>query len=263
MSIVLWIGNRANHRALACKIHDLYGVSGIVIENRREVLDLSPGKIWEKLFIPCISEAWKGMLAFYGWQYKNYPDVPILEVENINDPSVLDFTKNIKPDLIAVSGTRLIKEPVMSIEAPIGIVNLHSGLSPYVKGGPNSTNWCIANNTLHLIGNTIMWIDKGIDSGNLVTTETIDFTGDESLLELHIKVMEHAHGLYLKAIEKLIQGISSNVPQKTIDSGKTFMTRQWGLQQKMAMVRNFKSFKTVIKSLQYAQDKAKVITVKI
>jgi methionyl-tRNA formyltransferase len=109
---------------------------------------------------------------------------------------------------------------MLSIKPSIGILNLHTGLSPYVKGGPNSTNWCIANNELYLIGNTIMWIDEGIDPGNIVTTEITEFTGDERLTDVHIKVMDHGHNLYLKAIDNLAQGRPSSVDQKTIVKAK-------------------------------------------
>ncbi|MBK8140456.1 MAG: hypothetical protein IPK57_05180 [Chitinophagaceae bacterium] len=76
----------------------------------------------------------------------------MLRVESINNELVAAFTREINPDLIIVSGTGLVKEPLLSLPASIGIINLHTGLSPYVKGGPNCTNWCIANNEWHLVG---------------------------------------------------------------------------------------------------------------
>ena len=263
MKIVLWIGNKPNQRALANKIHSIYPVSGIIVESRNTKTKITIDKIVERLFLSSISNAWKGMQNFYNDKYPSYPDVKILNSKNINSDEALQFTDEIAPDLIIVSGTRMIKEKMLSTKAGIGIINLHTGLSPYVKGGPNSTNWCIANKDLHLIGNTIMWIDRGIDTGNIIATEITEFTGDESLLDVHIKVMEHGHDLYIRAIEKLSEGKRQSVKQDDIASGTTYLSKQWQLRQKIAMVLNFMSFKKDINSPKYRKEKDKVITVKL
>lgn len=46
-----------------------------------------------------------------------------------------------------------------------------------------------------------MWIDEGIDTGNIITTEQTPLRGNESLFQIHLKVMDHAHDLYLRSIE--------------------------------------------------------------
>ena len=263
MKIILWIGDKPNQRALANKIHAAYPISGILVESRDTKTKITFDKIIERVFLYSISNAWKGMQAFYDGRYPSYPDVKTLKIQNINSDEAFAFTNDIAPDLIIVSGTRMIKDKMLSIKPTIGILNLHTGISPYVKGGPNSTNWCIANNELYLIGNTIMWIDPGIDTGNIVTTEITEFTGDESLTDVHIKVMEHGHDLYLKAIDALLKGIRTSVNQDTIAKGTLYTTKQWKFKQKLAMIINFMSFRKNIRSADYAKQKGKVVTVKI
>jgi methionyl-tRNA formyltransferase len=252
MKIVLWIGNEANQKALANKIHALFPVSGIITETRRSKPKRSPGKFIEKavekVLLRPIGEAWWGMKKYYGDRYPQYPDTKIIDVENINSQKSVDFTRELAPDLIIVSGTRLIKEQLLSLKPTIGILNLHTGLSPYIKGGPNCTNWCIATKQYHLIGNTIMWINAGIDTGNLVCTELTAFTGDESLLDIHIKVMEHAHALYLEAIQQVVNGTASNVNQHEIAKGKTYYTREWGLKEKVRLIANLSDFRKSVKA---------------
>ena len=136
---------------------------------------------------------------------------------------------------------------MLSIHPGIGILNLHTGLSPYIKGAPNCTNWCIATEQYHLIGNTVMWIDSGIDSGNIATTEFTEFNGNEDLAAIHIKVMEHAHNLYLRAIKKIVNKECPNIKQDEIAKGVTYYTKQWELKQKINLVRNVKKFCKKIK----------------
>jgi folate-dependent phosphoribosylglycinamide formyltransferase PurN len=243
MKIILWIGNEPNQKALANKLHSVFPITGIVLETRiskrKFTLRLILEKVIEKIFLSSIWKSWWGMLEYYEKKYPNYPKTEILEVENINSEKAYDFTKECKPDLILVSGTRMIKENMLAIHPSIGILNLHTGLSPYVKGGPNCTNWCIANKNFHLIGNTIMWIDKGIDTGNILTTEFTSLSGDENLPELHLKVMEHAHDLYINAVKFLETGNKQSIKQSDIANGSTFYTKQWTLKQKINLAKNY------------------------
>src|SRR5207253_2541544 len=126
--------------------------------------------------------------------HPRFPDVPLVRVRNINDTATREFLQQLRPDLVTVAGTNMVG-PTLLAEASEGrgVVNLHTGLSPYVKGGPNCTNWCLAEGTFHLIGNTVMWLDPGIDTGRIIASERTPLAGDEDLAELHWKVMEHAH----------------------------------------------------------------------
>lgn len=247
MKIVLWIGNEPNQKAFANKLHEKFPISAIVTETRQSkrnfTLRLIFEKIIEKIILSSIGKAWWEMLKKYDEKYPNYPDTEILDVENINSELVYNFTAKYNPDLILVSGTRLVKEKMLNIKPSIGILNLHTGLSPYVKGGPNCTNWCIANKDFHLIGNTIMWIDKGIDTGNILTTEFTTINGNENLLGLHIEVMEHAHNLYINAVKFLYSGKHQSIKQSDIANGKTYFTKQWTLKQKINLIRNFSQLK--------------------
>jgi folate-dependent phosphoribosylglycinamide formyltransferase PurN len=247
MKIILWIDNNSNQKALANKLNEVFPISGLIIESRQSRIKLTfrliSEKMIEKIFIPSIGKVWRAMLEIYEDKYPSYPNTDILKVENINSELAFNFTSKHNPDLILVSGTRLVKEKMLNIKPSIGILNLHTGLSPYVKGGPNCTNWCIANKDFHLIGNTIMWIDAGIDSGNILTTECTSFDGKENLLGLHLKVMEHAHALCINAIRFLNSGKRQSVEQSEISIGATYFTKQWSLKQKIKLMRNFPLFK--------------------
>ncbi len=252
IKIVVWCGNAANQRALVNKISAEYKIAGIVIESslqkrkKGKLIDL-PRKILDRLRFRKIYAAWNSMLQDYANEFPAWPEAPILRVESINEPAAKTFTEEIQPDLIIVSGTALIKEPLINTSASVGIINLHTGLSPYVKGGPNCTNWCIANNTFHLVGNTIMWLNAGIDTGNIITTEQVDIRTCCNLNEAHQLVMERAHDLYLRAIDYLHTNNTpfNSIPQESIDIGNLYLTKMWTAQKKTALLRNWKKRETV------------------
>mgnify|MGYP000181248782 CR=1 FL=1 len=252
MKLLLWIGSESNQFALANKLGVNHEIVGIVTESRISKngigLRFLVEKFLEKSLIPSLGNAWRDLLRYYS---KGFPELPIrnvIDVENINSMEAFEFSKNLNPDLILVSGTRLIRKHMFEISPTIGILNLHTGLSPYIKGGPNCTNWCLATNQVHLIGNTVMWLDEGIDSGNLLTTEFTEFSGDESLLDIHIKIMDHAHDVYVKSVDYLHEGNSKSVPQSSISKGKTYYTNQWTLSMRFRVMRNYRNFKRSFKS---------------
>lgn len=267
MKILLWVGNESNQKALANKIHAVFPIAGIVTETRQVARKITLKflfeKIFEKIFLPSIGKAWWGMKKQYDQLYPDYPNVPLLDVENINSSMAFEFSTKIDADIIIVSGTRLVKERMLSLKPKVGILNLHTGLSPYIKGGPNCTNWCIATQQFHLIGNTIMWIDLGIDTGNILTTGFTELDGTENLSQVHWKVMEHAHSLYLKAIKYLAEGGRQSIPQSDIDKGKTYYTKDWTLSQKINLVLNFRKMTSYLKSGKLADDKRKIKVVEV
>lgn len=269
MNLLLWIGNEPNQKALANKLAAQFNIVGIVKESRVQKRKVTLGRIlnyaYEKLFLSSINESWRGLMSHYENKYSNYPKSETLEVENINSEEAYNFSKNLKPDLIIVSGTRMVKSQMLSTASKYGILNLHTGLSPYIKGGPNCTNWCIATENFHLVGNTIMWIDNGIDSGNIVTTEYTNINWDDSLSKVHIDVMEHAHELYVKAVAFIAKGGHSDVPQSQLGEGKTFYTKDWKLKNKKDLIKNFRKVKNALiaKELEQKRKVFKTVTIKV
>ena len=198
--------------------------------------------MWDRLRFKTIYDSWKRLQQYYQQRFTSWPGVPLLKVTNINNDETAEFTKNLQPRLIAVSGTSLVKKKLIELLAPSPIINLHTGLSPYVKGGPNCTNWCIANNDWHLIGNTIMWLNAGIDSGNIITSERVSARELPDLFEVQKKVMEHAHDLYLRAIDYLIHSRPpyNSVTQESIGKGNLFLTKMWTATQRKKLLKNWR-----------------------
>ena len=208
MRVVILTNRQGNQIALANKISKVADVAGVVFS--RNIPKRRPPAVKRaKLFANAIASRTVGRQFVDVWfemqrKYDSlFPDIStndVTEVQNVNDAAALNTIKRLKPELVVVSGTNLVgRRVVEAAQEGMGIVNLHTGISPYVKGGPNCTNWCLAKNWFHLIGNTIMWLDLGIDTGHIIATEQTYLTGEESLLDLNLGVINHAHDKYLMA----------------------------------------------------------------
>lgn len=270
MNIILLCGNQPNQIALANKIAERFNLSAIVVEkhstkSKKVSFTKLINAFLNRTIFQMLHHGWFGMMDFYNKKYAEFPDVEKLVVENINADETVEFIKKIEPDILMVSGTGMIKKKILELNIPKGIINLHTGLSPYIKGGPNCTNWCISENKFHLIGNTVMWIDAGIDSGDILATALTPISGDENFLELHIKVMEHAHELYLSALQKINvdENNSPRIKQSSISAGVTYYNRMWNYKAKKNLLKNFKQMKMYFSSGRYKNEAKEVITVSL
>tara|TARA_B100000767_G_C19706859_1_gene510926 strand:- start:343 stop:1158 length:816 start_codon:yes stop_codon:yes gene_type:complete len=78
----------------------------------------------------------------------------------------LKTINRLKPDLIIVYGTSIIKGELLS-KYKNKIINFHLGLSPYYRG--SATNFfAFSDNNLQCVGSTFMYIDKGVDTGQII-----------------------------------------------------------------------------------------------
>jgi phosphoribosylglycinamide formyltransferase 1 len=89
-----------------------------------------------------------------------------IENKEINSSGIVNEIISLNPDMIVTFGCSIIKSPL--IEAfKNRIVNVHLGLSPYYFG--SGTNFhCLVNNDFQFEGYTFMYMDKGIDTGNII-----------------------------------------------------------------------------------------------
>lgn len=249
MRVVVLTCNDPNQMALCHKLSAICDISAIVLSRNIPVrrkpladrLRLFRCRIDARLTGKPFVDTWFRLQDLYRQTYPAFPTVPLTFVDNINHDDTSRIIAEHAPDLVVVSGTNLVgKRIIESARRRIGVINLHTGISPYVKGGPNCTNWCLAESWLHLIGNTVMWLDPGIDSGAIIATEQTPLTGDESLLDLHWKVMEHAQAMYVAVVSSLAAGVDlPKVQQATIGEGRTFLSSDWNASAMLRARRNF------------------------
>ena len=186
--------------------------------------------------------SWHAMQRRFHELAPQFPEVPTLRVPNINDAQTVATLEHWNPDLVLVSGTNLVGPAIRewAVSHRRGLINLHTGLSPYVKGGPDCTNWCLAEGTVHLIGNTVLWLDAGVDSGPILATELTPLTGHETLEQLHWNVMTHAHDLCRRAMQALTaKQVVPRIPQEQIADGRTFSSLEWNARAMRRAWTNF------------------------
>jgi methionyl-tRNA formyltransferase len=152
------------------------------------------------------------------------PGVPIIEVDNVNGARTENALDQFLPDIVCVNGTRLIRPPLLGqiSELPLGAINLHTGLSPYSRGG-NCNLFMLIEHHPELVGITIHHIDRGIDHGDIIITARPDMSPDDNFEIIDAKAFRLGNECMVAAVRQLHYGKAARVPQWA--EGKLFLRR--------------------------------------
>lgn len=84
----------------------------------------------------------------------------------INCSHIVNNITNLNPDLLVCYGSSLIKSELLQ-KFNGRFLNVHLGLSPYYRGAGTNV-WPLINNEPDMVGATFMYIDAGIDTGEII-----------------------------------------------------------------------------------------------
>jgi methionyl-tRNA formyltransferase len=120
------------------------------------------------------------------------------------------------PDLMVVVGYgQLI--PTTIIELPKhGILNVHASLLPKYRGAA-PIQWAIANGE-NRTGVTIMQIDAGLDTGDMLLTAAVDIGAEETAPELSRRLAAVGAQLLLRALEQISDGTAIREKQNDAEA---------------------------------------------
>jgi len=151
--------------------------------------------------------------------------LPILYKE-VNLDHVFQVVKEFSPDFMFIFGSSIIKDPLLSFLPSSNIINLHLGLSPYYRG--SGTNfWPFVNNELEYVGSTILHLDSGIDTGDIICHTTPKIELGDNVHTIGCKVMQSSVDALLQIIDLIEQGKKLNrIKQWNVD-GKYYKTNDF------------------------------------
>lgn len=128
---------------------------------------------------------------------------PYYEVSQINKDDSVILIEELKPDLLIVLGwSQILSARVLSIPT-IGAIGAHASLLPNYRGSA-PVNWALING-LNKTGNTLLWLDEGVDSGMIVDQMEIKITRYDSCKTIYQKVASSNKIMLLKNLDNIIQ----------------------------------------------------------
>src|SRR3984957_17084365 len=145
----------------------------------------------------------------------------IYQPEKIGMASSVAQLKYLKPDLIVVAayGQILTKEVLMLPK--YGCLNIHASLLPKYRGA-SPIHAAVAAGEKQS-GVTIMWMDEGLDTGDILLQETVTLRRHETAESLHERLAKIGADALIKAIPLVETGDAPRIKQ---DKAKATMTKK-------------------------------------
>jgi len=135
----------------------------------------------------------------------------IYQPVNLKKENFEEVLKNENPDLIAVVAYgKLLPEYVINYPK-YGCINVHGSLLPKYRGAA-PMQWCLIDGEKET-GVTTMYMDKGLDTGDMLLKASIPLSDDDNFGTVHDKLASLGADLLVETIEELKKGTAKRIPQ--------------------------------------------------
>jgi len=142
-------------------------------------------------------------------------EIPVLIPENINTPELEKKLKTYQADLFILAGyNKILKLPIIEIP-PLGTINLHGGKLPEYRGAA-PINWQIINGET-TGGCSIIYVDEGIDTGDIIAQEIYPIKADDSHASILEMTLDIFPGLLLDVLQQISSGTVKAEKQNPLD----------------------------------------------
>ncbi len=166
----------------------------------------------------------------------DYSNPVYLSKGEINTPRYTDRIISSKPDLLIAYGCSLIREPLLSAFEGC-FLNVHLGLSPYYRGG-GTNYWPLVNGEPEYVGATFMYIDAGIDTGEIIHQIRAEYSFGDSPSQVGNRLITEMARVYRSIIvnfDKL-----ERMPQLPIPSNeKVYKRKDYTEESVLTIYENF------------------------
>ena len=138
-------------------------------------------------------------------------NIPVLQPEKISN--IKEILENLNPDLFCVVAYgKILPKEILKIPK-IGSINVHASLLPKYRGAA-PIQWAVINGE-KTTGVTTMYMDEGMDTGDIILKQEVEIGEDETTGELWDRLSKIGGNLLVETVEKIEKGIAPRKPQGT------------------------------------------------
>ena len=137
--------------------------------------------------------------------------IPVFSPVRVKRPEAVERLREEAPDLIVVAAFgQILSKEILDLPR-LGCVNVHASLLPAYRGAA-PIQWAVINGE-EKSGVTIMQMDEGLDTGDILLQEEIPLAADETGESLYNKMASLGGKLLVKALPMIEQGTITPIKQ--------------------------------------------------
>ena len=139
-------------------------------------------------------------------------NIPIFQPEKVkNNEDFINKIKEINPDVICVVAYgKILPKDILDIPK-YGCINVHASLLPKYRGAA-PIQWAILNGDKET-GVTTMYMDVGMDTGDMILTEKVQIDENETTGELWDRLAKIGGKLLVETLKQIENGTAPRTPQ--------------------------------------------------
>lgn len=145
-------------------------------------------------------------------EYALLKNLKIYQPEKVRkNEEFIEEIKNLKPDVICVVAYgKILPKEILEIPK-LGCINVHGSLLPKYRGAA-PIQWAVINGE-KVTGITTMYMDIGMDTGDMILKKEIEIGADETTGELWERLSKIGGELLVETLEKIENGTAPRIPQ--------------------------------------------------
>lgn len=144
----------------------------------------------------------------------------VVQPETLKDRSVVENIAGLKPDLIVVAAYgRIIPAELLNLPE-FGCINVHPSLLPLYRGSSPIAAAILQGD--EVTGVTIMLMDKGMDTGPILTQKTVAISGEDTAGSLTARLAQVGAQLL---VATLPQWLGGKITSQTQDESRASYTK--------------------------------------
>ena len=150
--------------------------------------------------------------------------IEVFQPVKVKEPENIEVLRKYEPDIIIVAAFGQIV-PKSILDMPkYGCVNVHASLLPKYRGAA-PIQWAVINGD-EVTGVTIMRMNEGIDTGDMIAKKTVRLAEDETGGSLFDKLAQVGAQLCVETMEMIEAGKVEYIPQNNEEATHTSMIRK-------------------------------------
>lgn len=142
--------------------------------------------------------------------------IKVIEPENPNDKETESLLKSFDADVFVAAGYgKILKQNI--IDTPrIMSINLHAGKLPEYRGS-SPLNWALINGETSFTL-TIIKLDAGVDTGDIILDKTFDIGINDTIRDLHRIANMEFPSMLVKVLDSIADGSYMLKPQNNLNA---------------------------------------------
>ncbi len=138
-------------------------------------------------------------------------NIPVYQPKSLRDGEALGIIKDLSPDIIiVVSYGKILPKEILDYPA-LGCVNIHGSLLPKYRGAA-PVQWAVINGDRET-GVTSMYMDVGLDTGDMLLTKKTEIGEYETSGQLYERMGELGAELLIETLDTIEKGAAVRIKQ--------------------------------------------------